>query len=117
VSASSKSVFTLDEKEREKNVEETTEALQFLQNELKGKYFGGEEFNFVDIAAVFVAFWIPLVQDIIGLQLFTAEKFPKLYNWSQEFLDHPIVKETLPPREPLFAFFKGRYESLLAASK
>lgn len=117
VSASSKSVFTLDEKEREKNVEETTEALQFLQNELKGKYFGGEEFNFVDIAAVFVAFWIPLVQDIIGLQLFTAEKFPKLYNWSQEFLDHPVVKETLPPREPLFAFFKGRYESLLAASK
>ncbi|AES79418.1 glutathione S-transferase, amino-terminal domain protein [Medicago truncatula] len=99
VSASSKSVFTLDEKEREKNVEETTEALQFLQNELKGNI------------------WIPLVQDIIGLQLFTAEKFPKLYNWSQEFLDHPVVKETIPPREPLFAFFKGRYESLLAASK
>jgi len=117
VSASFKSVFTIDEKEREKNIEEATEALHFLENELKDKYFGGEEFNFVDIAAVFVAFWIPLVQDITELQLFTAEKFPKLYNWSQEFLDHPVVKENLPPREPLFTFFKGRYESLLAASK
>ncbi|RHN46287.1 putative glutathione transferase [Medicago truncatula] len=117
VSTSFKSVFSLDEKEREKNIEEATEALHFLENELKDKYFGGEEFNFVDIAAVFVAFWVPLVQDITELQLFTAEKFPKLYNWSQEFLDHPVVKETLPPREPLFAFFKGRYESLLAASK
>ncbi|GAU41836.1 hypothetical protein TSUD_177470 [Trifolium subterraneum] len=117
VLASSKSVFTIDEKEREKHIEESTEALQILENELKGKFFGGEEINFVDIAAVFIAFWIPLVQDIADLQLFTDEKFPKLYNWSQEFLNHPVVKQNLPPRDPLFAFFKARYDGLLAASK
>jgi len=48
--------------------------------------------------------------------LFTSEAFPKLYNWSQEFNNHPIVKEKLPPRETLLAFYKARYESL-AASK
>nr|XP_012569003.1 probable glutathione S-transferase [Cicer arietinum] len=118
VSSSFKAVFTVDdEKEREKNVEESSEALKILENELKDKFFGGEEFGFVDIAAVFIAFWIPLVQDITGLQLFTAEKYPKLHNWSQEFLNHPVVKENLPPREPLFAFFKGRYESLIAAKQ
>jgi glutathione S-transferase len=117
VGASFKSVFTIDETERAKHIEESTEALQILENELKGKFFGGEEINFVDIAAVFIAFWIPLVQDITDLKLFTDEKFPKLYNWSQDFLNHPVVKESLPPRDPLFAFFKGRYDGLVAASK
>ncbi|KAK7256813.1 hypothetical protein RIF29_30325 [Crotalaria pallida] len=117
VSAAWKAAFTLDEKEREKNIEESSEALQFLENELKDKkFFGGEEFGFVDIAAVFIAYWVPIFQEAAGLQLFTSEKFPKLYNWSQEFINHPVVKESLPPREPLFAFFKGRYESLGASN-
>nr|AFK44026.1 unknown [Lotus japonicus] len=110
-----KSVFTVEEEEREKRIEELSEALQFLENELKDKFFGGEEFGLVDIAAVFVAFYVPLFQEIAGLHLFTAEKFPKLYDWSQDFLNHPVVKESLPPRDPLFAFFKGRYESLTAS--
>ncbi|KAK7395191.1 hypothetical protein VNO78_15738 [Psophocarpus tetragonolobus] len=116
VGASWSAVSTIDEKEREKNVKETFEALQFLENELKDKkFFGGEEVGLVDIAAVYIAFWIPMFQEIRGLDLFTSEKFPKLYNWSQEFLNHPIVKENLPPREPVFAFFKGLFESIFAS--
>ncbi|KAJ1376762.1 Thioredoxin-like superfamily [Sesbania bispinosa] len=110
-----KAVFTVDEKEREKNVEELFVAMQFLENELKDKFFGGEEIGFVDIAAVFIAFWVPLIQQVAGLHLFSSEKFPKLYKWSQEFINHPLVKECLPPRDPLFAFFKARYESLFAS--
>ncbi|WJX76529.1 putative glutathione S-transferase, variant 2 [Trifolium repens] len=104
-----------DEKEREKNVEESIEALQILENELKDKFFGGEEIGIVDIAAVFIAFWLPLIQDIKRLQFVTVEKFPKLYNWSQEFLNHPIVKENIPPRDPLFASYKAYYDSLIAS--
>ncbi|KAK7395197.1 hypothetical protein VNO78_15745 [Psophocarpus tetragonolobus] len=116
VGAAWKAAFTVDEKEREKNVAESLEALQFLENELKDKkFFGGDEFGLVDIAGVFIAFWVPIVQEIAGLQLFTSEKFPKLYKWSQEFLNHPVVKEVIPPRDPLFAFFKARYESLSAS--
>ncbi|CAL5192191.1 unnamed protein product [Lathyrus oleraceus] len=106
-----------DEKVREKNIEESSQALEFLESELKDKFFGGEEIGFVDIAAVVIAFWVPLVQDISGLQLFTAQKFPKLYNWSKEFLNHPIVKELVPPREPLFVYFKAKYDSLVSSSK
>ncbi|KAK7339746.1 hypothetical protein VNO77_20430 [Canavalia gladiata] len=117
VSPSFKAVFTVnDEKEREKNNKEAHEALQILENELNDKkFFGGDEIGLVDITAVFIAFWIPLFQEIAGLELFTSEKFPKLYNWSQEFINHPVVKEALPPRDPLFAFFKGRYDSLVAS--
>lgn len=111
-----KAAFSLDEKEREKGVEESLEALQFLENELKDKFFGGKEIGIVDIAAVFIAFWLPIIQEVTGLQLLTSENFPKLYKWSQDFTNHPIVKEGLPPREMLSVFFKARYESL-AASK
>ncbi|TKY65946.1 glutathione S-transferase [Spatholobus suberectus] len=116
VGAAWKAVFTVDEKERENNVTETFEALQFLENELKDhKFFGGKEVGLVDIAAVFIAFWIPMFQEVAGLELFTSEKFPKLYKWSQEFINHPVVKESLPPRDPVFGSFKGRYESLTAS--
>ncbi|KAG4922004.1 hypothetical protein AAZX31_18G172700 [Glycine max] len=116
VGAAWNAVFTVDEKEREKNVVETYEALQFLENEIKDKkFFGGEEVGLVDIAGVYIAFWVPLIQEIAGLELLSSEKFPKLYKWSQEFVNHPIVKEGLPPRDPVFAFFKGRYESLSAS--
>lgn len=116
VGAAWKSVFTVDEKEREKNSKESFEALQFLEDEIKDKkFFGGEEIGLVDIAAVFIAFWIPLIQEIGGLELFTSDKFPKLYKWSQELVNHPVVKESLPPRDFVSAFFKGRYESLSAS--
>ncbi|KAK7294586.1 hypothetical protein RJT34_17475 [Clitoria ternatea] len=103
-----KSVFLVDEKEKEKAGEELFEALKFLENELKDKYFGGEEIGFVDIAAVF----IPIVQEVAGLQLFTSEKFPKLFKWSQDFHNHPIVEENLPPKDQLFAYFQARAQSL-----
>ncbi|KHN25839.1 Putative glutathione S-transferase [Glycine soja] len=96
--AAQKAVFTADEKEREKNVEEAIEALQFLENEIKDKkFFGGEEVGLVDIAAVYLAFWIPMFQEIAGLELFTSEKFPKLYKWSQQILNHPVAKRMSAP--------------------
>ncbi|MED6216386.1 putative glutathione S-transferase [Stylosanthes scabra] len=113
-SAAWKSVFTVNKEEREKNIKVLHEIFQFLEDELKDKFFGGEKFGFVDIAAIYIAFWVPILQETAGLQLFTNEKFPKLYKWSQEFMNQPTIKECLPPRDPIFAFFKGRCESLLA---
>ncbi|TKY63362.1 glutathione S-transferase [Spatholobus suberectus] len=112
LSAVWKAASTFDEKEREKAVEESQEVLQILENELKDKFFGGEALGLVDIVGTFVAFWLPAIEQLVGLELLTSEKFPKLYNWSHEVLNLPVVKETLPPREPFFAAFKARLESL-----
>ena len=108
-----KSVFIVDEKEKEKAKEELFEALNYLENELKGKFFGGDEFGFVDIAAVI----IPIIQEIAGLQLFPSEKFPKLSKWSQDFYNHPLVNQVMPPKDQLFAYFKARAQSLAAKTK
>ncbi|XP_058736989.1 probable glutathione S-transferase [Vicia villosa] len=106
-----------NEKERAKNLAESSDALQILENELKDKFFGGKDIGLVDIAAIFVAFSLPLLQETAGFNVFTAEKYPKIYNWSQEFLNHSIVKEIVPAREPLLVYFKARYEILVSASK
>ena len=97
-----------DEKGREKAVEEALEALKILQDELKEKkFFGGEDIGLVDIAANFIGYWVAILQEIAGLELLTIEKFPKLCKWSQEYVNHPVIKEGLPPRDELFAFFKA----------
>ncbi|GAU41830.1 hypothetical protein TSUD_177410 [Trifolium subterraneum] len=97
----------------EESIEEMEVAFQFLENELNDKFFGGEEIGIVDITAVFIAYWFPIIQEIIGLKLFTNEKFPKLYKWSQDFTNHQAVKEKLPSRETLFAYFRARLETLV----
>ncbi|MED6216388.1 putative glutathione S-transferase [Stylosanthes scabra] len=109
-------VFTTNKKEREQNLKKAHKAFQFLEDDLKGKFFGGEEIGFVDIVAIYIAFWVPMMQEIAGLQLFTNEKFPKLYKWSQEFLSHPTIKECLPPRDIFFSYFKRRYEIHLTSA-
>lgn len=97
-----------DEKGREKATEEAIEALEILQEALKEKrFFGGESIGLVDVAANFIGYWVEILQEIAGLKLLTLEKFPKLYKWSQEFVNHPVIKEGLPPRDQLFAFFKA----------
>jgi len=76
-----KYVFMPDEKEAEKASEELFEDLQFLENELKEKFFRGEQIGFVDIDTLF----IPLFQEVAEKQLFLNVKFSKLHKWSQEF--------------------------------
>ncbi|KAI4354586.1 hypothetical protein L6164_003436 [Bauhinia variegata] len=113
-----KAAWTVDEKEREKGVVESYEALQYLENELNDKkFFGGETIGLVDLAANYIAFWLPLLQEVVGLNLLSNEKFPKLYAWSQEFVNHPVVKENLPPKDRLSGFFRARYASITANSK
>lgn len=107
----------MNKEEREKGIEESLQALQFLENELKHKFFGGVNINIVDIAASYLAFWLPLVEEAIGLKFLSSGKFPKLYKWSQEFINHPIVKANLPPKEGILGFFKSRYAALTTASK
>ncbi|XP_058751785.1 probable glutathione S-transferase [Vicia villosa] len=96
------------EKGSEKSVEEAFEALKLLEDEIKDKkFFGGETIGLVDIAASFIGYWVDILQEIAGLKLLTIEKFPKVFKWSQEFINHPVIKEGLPPRDELFAFFNA----------
>ncbi|XVE61972.1 hypothetical protein DITRI_Ditri06bG0081400 [Diplodiscus trichospermus] len=104
------------ENEREKAVEEACECLKTLEGALNGKrFFGGATVGLVDIAANFIAHWLGIIQEATGHELLSAEKFPHLFKWTDEFVSCSIVKESLPPRDKLLAFFKDRIAGAMDA--
>lgn len=91
-------------------MEEACELLKLLEHELKGnKFFGGEKVGLVDIVGNFIAYWLRTIQEVVGVEILTKEKFPKIYDWSDEFVN--VLQEILPRRDKLVAIFRGRFES------
>ncbi|XP_062095443.1 probable glutathione S-transferase [Humulus lupulus] len=101
-----KAFWESQKEEQEKGFEKVSEYLGILEKELKGKYFGGENIGVVDIAGNIIAKWIPAIQEILGVELITKEKFPKLCKWSHDFSTHLLIKEVSPSKEELIAVFK-----------
>ncbi|KAI9100805.1 hypothetical protein K1719_024167 [Acacia pycnantha] len=117
VPATSKAAWNPNEREREKGVEESLEALKILEKELKGRFFNGDSVGLVDIAGLYLAYWLPIVEEAGGLHYwFNGEKFPKLEKWSHEIVNHPTIKLALPPKDHLLAYAKAQFQSI-AASK
>ncbi|KAM7266861.1 hypothetical protein ACFE04_009027 [Oxalis oulophora] len=99
---------------KENAVEEACGLLQFLENELiekKKKFFGGDEIGLVDIVANFIGYWLSLLQDVVKVEILTKDKFPVLFQWTDEFVNHIVVQETLPPKEKLVAYFQVLFGS------
>ncbi|GKE46557.1 probable glutathione S-transferase [Tanacetum coccineum] len=93
-------------------IAEACEPLQILENELKAKgtkFFGGDNINLVDLAGDFVAYWLGTVEEATEIKFFTEDKFPKLTEWADNFVNCQAVKEILPPRDHLVAFFRKRF--------
>jgi len=106
--------------EKEKAIELAKESLSFLEKQIEGKmFFGGEKIGFLDLAVG----WIPLCLDVMEqvgeMKLFDAKKFPSLHEWSQNFIQSPLIKEALPPREKLVAYLTASVSYLrsLASQK
>ncbi|XP_023771478.1 probable glutathione S-transferase [Lactuca sativa] len=92
----------------EKAIAEACEQLQILENQLKikgTKFFGGDSIGLVDIAADFIAYWHAIREEAAGIKFFTEDKFPKLTKWADDFVNSEAVKNTLPPREQMLAFY------------
>lgn len=84
--------------------------MKTLENELKGKkFFGGGSIGLVDIVANFIGLWTGVFQEIKGVELLTKDKYPKLIEWSDEYLKCSIIKEKLPPRDELLRRFQARF--------
>ncbi|KAK1408505.1 hypothetical protein QVD17_40339 [Tagetes erecta] len=96
----------------EQAIAEACDKLQILENKLavKGKkFFGGDNINLVDIAAVFIAYWPEIIEEANGIRFITKDKFPKIIEWAHNLINCQVVKESLPPRSHLLAFFLKRY--------
>lgn len=100
------------ESERKKEMKEAYEGLKCLEKELGDKlFFGGGTIGFVDIAANFIGYWLGTVQEALGVTVMTAEEFPILQRWSENFVGNNVIKEVLPPKQKLVALFKTPFRS------
>ncbi|THG10277.1 probable glutathione S-transferase [Camellia sinensis] len=106
-----KACWSKDE-EQEKAMEEACELLKTLEAQLKGnKFFGGDNIGLVDIVANFIGFWVEVLLEAAGsTDLLTDEKFPILCKWKHAYVNCRVIKENLPPKEKLLAFFRARQQ-------
>ncbi|KAF3642814.1 putative glutathione S-transferase [Capsicum annuum] len=88
-----KDLFSKGE-EAEKSNEEFSELLKILDNELKDKLF------FVEAVGVVV----------------TSEKFPNICAWRDNYISCSQVKEHLPSRNELLAYFESRFQAAAAGA-
>ncbi|EEF29859.1 probable glutathione S-transferase [Ricinus communis] len=106
--------------EKEKAIESAMESFAMLEEQIKGKkFFNGEQIGYLDLALGWIPYWLNVMEEVGGMKLVDAEKFPSLHEWTQSFIEIPLIKECLPPRDQLVNYFTGSvtYMRSLAASK
>ncbi|XP_031271121.1 probable glutathione S-transferase [Pistacia vera] len=102
--------------EKAKAIEESIEALEKIEGELKEKkYFEGEGIGYLDLAFGWIAYWLPVWEKVGSMQLMEEEKFPAITSWISKFLSHPAIKDKLPPKDECVEIGLGN--SLTEAAK
>ncbi|TYH82209.1 hypothetical protein ES332_D02G043400v1 [Gossypium tomentosum] len=104
--------------EQQAAVKEWLEMLEVMEEHaLIGvkKFFGGDEINMVDIAFSFVAHWLGILEDVLGLEIFKPHKFPRVSSWIQNFKSSPIIKDNLPDADKMSTFLKRGREMMLTS--
>ncbi|KAE8681009.1 putative Glutathione S-transferase tau 7 [Hibiscus syriacus] len=106
-------------KEQEQAMEELSEQLKLLENELKGKpYFAGEAIGYLDIVvANFLVFWFRNLQEALGINMFTKERFPIIFEWIEKVTTMDVVEVCRIPKERHLVYIRTRLEAIKSASR
>ncbi|KAK3032045.1 hypothetical protein RJ639_035482 [Escallonia herrerae] len=102
-----------DGSQKEKAVKSTIDALEKIEGELKGKsFFGGEAIGYLDVALGWISYWLLVWDEMRSMQLLDPLKFPSITTWMNNFLENPVVKENLPPKEKMVVYFNKRSKEM-----
>ncbi|KAK4856141.1 hypothetical protein QYF36_014549 [Acer negundo] len=96
--------------QKERAEKETLEALEKIEEQLNGKkYFGGDDkIGYLDIAIGWISYWLPIWEEVGSFEILDPKNFPGISAWKTRFLDHPVIRDSLPPRDKMLEYFHKR---------
>ncbi|RVW53682.1 hypothetical protein CK203_068961 [Vitis vinifera] len=59
------------------------------------------------------ACWLEVLGEVAGVKLLEADGFPRLQRWIEDFKEVPVIKETLPDRKGMLAYFRYRRSTFI----
>ncbi|KAL1563144.1 glutathione transferase [Salvia divinorum] len=88
--------------------------LETLEEKLRGRrFFGGDTIGHVDLMMGFIAYMLPVWEEVATVTIFDASKFPNLAAWKSSFVNHPAIKGDFPSKDEMFTYFQWRREVYL----
>ncbi|XP_057781425.1 glutathione transferase GST 23-like [Salvia miltiorrhiza] len=96
---------------QERAVKIAIEHLEMMEEKLGGKnrfFFGDDTIGHVDLMMGFVAYMLPVWEEIMAIKIFDATRFQNLAAWKNNFLNHPVIKGDFPSKDEMFTYFQWR---------
>ncbi|GAV66480.1 GST_C domain-containing protein/GST_N_3 domain-containing protein [Cephalotus follicularis] len=99
---------TAEGEAKERAIETTLESFGYLEKQIQGKkFFGGEEISYLDLVAGWIPHLLNVIEEVGGMKLVDAERLPSLHEWAHNFIQIPLIKECIPPREDLVVLYSA----------
>ncbi|XP_019187506.1 PREDICTED: probable glutathione S-transferase [Ipomoea nil] len=111
-----RSSYFMKGKEQEEGVVQALDNLKLIEEQLNGgkRFFGGDNIGFLDIVLGWLANLPSVFEEITGLKLIDAEKFPVLSEWMHNFYNHPAILDHWPPRDKMITKFQAIFNAIEA---
>lgn len=99
--------------EQEKALNIAREAIEKIEEEIKGKkFFGGDNIGYLDLALGWISYWLPVFEEVGSMRIIDPLKISAITAWMANFLSHPVIKDSLPPRDKMLVYFHSRRNAL-----
>ena len=99
--------------EQEKALKLAREAIEKIEEEIKGKkFFGGDNIGYLDIALGWISYWLPIFEEVGSMQIIDPLKCSAITAWMTNFLNHHVINDSFPPRDKMLVYFHSRRKAL-----
>ncbi|KAL6616699.1 hypothetical protein ACP70R_038969 [Stipagrostis hirtigluma subsp. patula] len=68
----------------------------------------GDAVGFLNVVACGLTFWLGVLEEVAGVSLVDDAEYPALCQWATEYTANEHVKQCLPDREQLLAYYTAK---------